>query len=219
MLGTGLSPRSYAIIEQDMIAKIILSKPEELRSYVEEAADISKYREKRRETEIKIRNTRDNIQRLEDLNTQQQELLDNLSQQIKVTSKYRKLNKELRNIQQLATALKWQKLQQQLDTLNSNNSEYAVAIEKQKSELTAINTELTKLADIYSDQNNKFNELQGNFYDCVAKINHLEQAQKQKQHSIAQLDSSQKLLLATETKKQTAINRTSYQEKNTAKSY
>jgi chromosome segregation protein len=63
-LGTGLGPRSYAIIEQGMISRLIEAKPEELRVYIEEAAGISKYKERRRETEIRMRHTRENLDRL-----------------------------------------------------------------------------------------------------------------------------------------------------------
>ena len=66
-LGTGLGPRSYAIIEQGMISKIIDSKPEELRTYLEEAAGISKYKEKRRETELRLKHTSENLSRLKDI--------------------------------------------------------------------------------------------------------------------------------------------------------
>ena len=66
-LGTGLGPRSYAIIEQGMISKIIDSRPEELRTYLEEAAGISKYKEKRRETELRLKHTSENLSRLNDI--------------------------------------------------------------------------------------------------------------------------------------------------------
>ncbi len=66
-LGTGIGPRSYAIIEQGMISRLIEAKPEELRTFIEEAAGISKYRERRRETENRIRHTRENIDRLNDI--------------------------------------------------------------------------------------------------------------------------------------------------------
>ena len=66
-LGTGLGPRSYSIIEQGMISKLIESKPEDLRNFIEEAAGISKYKERRRETENRIRRTHENLARLTDL--------------------------------------------------------------------------------------------------------------------------------------------------------
>ena len=75
-LGTGLGPRSYAIIEQGMISRLIEARPDELRVFLEEAAGISKYKERRRETEIRIRRTRENLERLHDL-------IDEIEKQIK----------------------------------------------------------------------------------------------------------------------------------------
>ena len=80
-LGTGLGPRSYAIIEQGMIARLVEAKPEELRTYVEEAAGVSKYKERRRETESRIARTRDNLARLMDLSDELGRQLDRLKRQ------------------------------------------------------------------------------------------------------------------------------------------
>ena len=80
-LGTGLGPRSYAIIEQGMIARIVEAKPEELRTYVEEAAGVSKYKERRRETESRISRTRENLDRLDDLSDELGRQLDRLKRQ------------------------------------------------------------------------------------------------------------------------------------------
>ncbi len=80
-LGTGLGPRSYAIIEQGMISRLIESKPEELRVYLEEAAGISKYKERRKETEKRIRHTRENLERLNDLREEIEKQLNSLERQ------------------------------------------------------------------------------------------------------------------------------------------
>jgi len=80
-LGTGLGPRSYAIIEQGMISRLIESKPEELRVFIEEAAGISKYKERRRETETRIRHTRENLERLTDLREELERQLQKLKRQ------------------------------------------------------------------------------------------------------------------------------------------
>ena len=80
-LGTGLGPRSYAIIEQGMISRLIEAKPEELRIYIEEAAGISKYKERRRETENRIRRTQENLERLTDLREELGRQLQHLERQ------------------------------------------------------------------------------------------------------------------------------------------
>src|SRR3990167_6843256 len=82
-LGTGLGPRSYAIIEQGVISRLIEAKPEELRTFIEEAAGISKYRERRRETENRMRNTKDNLDRLNDIREELNKQLNTLNRQAK----------------------------------------------------------------------------------------------------------------------------------------
>ncbi len=87
-LGTGLGPRSYSIIEQGMISQIIEAKPEELRVYLEEAAGISKYKERRRETETRIRHTRENLDRLSDLREEVGKQLQHLARQARQAEQY-----------------------------------------------------------------------------------------------------------------------------------
>ena len=81
-LGTGLGPRSYSIIEQGMISQIIEARPEDLRVYLEEAAGISKYKERRKETETRIKHTRENLERLTDLREEVDKQLEHLRLQI-----------------------------------------------------------------------------------------------------------------------------------------
>jgi chromosome segregation protein len=107
-LGTGLGPRSYAIIEQGMISRIVESKPEELRSYIEEAAGISKYRERRRETERRIKHTRENLERLDDLRAEVGKQINHLKRQAKNAEKYTGLKDRFRVIEVELLALKWQ---------------------------------------------------------------------------------------------------------------
>ena len=92
-LGTGLGPRSYAIIEQGMISRLIESKPEELRVFIEEAAGISKYKERRRETETRIRHTRENLERLTDLREELERQLQKLKRQAAAAEKYKEFKR------------------------------------------------------------------------------------------------------------------------------
>ncbi|MBT6126103.1 MAG: AAA family ATPase, partial [Halieaceae bacterium] len=87
-LGTGLGPRSYAIIEQGMISRLIESKPEELRIFIEEAAGISKYKERRKETESRMRRTMENLERLTDLRDELERQLQHLQRQAQAAEKY-----------------------------------------------------------------------------------------------------------------------------------
>ncbi|OBU70657.1 chromosome segregation protein SMC [Stenotrophomonas maltophilia] len=95
-LGTGLGPRSYSIIEQGMISQIIEARPEDLRVYLEEAAGISKYKERRKETETRIRHTRENLDRLGDLRDEISKQLEHLKRQAKQAEQYQALQEERR---------------------------------------------------------------------------------------------------------------------------
>jgi len=105
-LGTGLGPRSYSIIEQGMISRLIEAKPEELRVYLEEAAGISKYKDRRRETENRIRHTRDNLERLADLVDEVEKQLKHLDRQAKTAERYKRLKAEERRTRAELLALK-----------------------------------------------------------------------------------------------------------------
>lgn len=113
-LGTGLGPRSYAIIEQGIISRLIESKPHELRTFIEEAAGVSKYKERRRETETRIRSTRENLERLLDVRQELQAQLDKLNEQSEQAKSYSQFKTQERCLKSELTVLKWQKLQQQI---------------------------------------------------------------------------------------------------------
>ena len=105
-LGTGLGPRSYSIIEQGMISRLIEARPEDLRVFLEEAAGISKYKERRKETETRIKHTRENMERLLDLRDEMGKQLDRLQRQSKTAEKYKVLKEEERLLKAQLTALK-----------------------------------------------------------------------------------------------------------------
>ncbi|MCA1979888.1 MAG: AAA family ATPase, partial [Thiobacillus sp.] len=94
-LGTGVGARAYAIIEQGMITKLIEAKPEELRGYLEEAAGVSKYKERRRETEARLRDARDNLNRVEDIQRELKHQVEKLTAQAEVAQQYRSLQADL----------------------------------------------------------------------------------------------------------------------------
>jgi chromosome segregation protein len=100
-LGTGLGPRAYAIIEQGMISRVIEAKPEELRVFLEEAAGISKYKERRRETENRLADTRDNLARITDIRTELGVQLEKLEAQAQVASRYKEYHSDLQLKQHL----------------------------------------------------------------------------------------------------------------------
>lgn len=104
-LGTGLGARAYAIIEQGMISRVIEAKPEELRVFLEEAAGVSKYRERRRETELRLRDTRENLQRVDDIRQELAKQIEHLHEQAEVAKKYHELQSQLTVTQHLLLSL------------------------------------------------------------------------------------------------------------------
>ena len=112
-LGTGLGPRSYAIIEQGTISRLIESKPQELRIFIEEAAGISKYKERRRDTETRIRHTRENLERLFDIRSELNTQIDKLHQQAEAAKRFKTLKGQERKIKAELAVLRWQKFDQQ----------------------------------------------------------------------------------------------------------
>lgn len=106
-LGTGMGPRSYSIIEQGMISKLIESKPQELRVFLEEAAGISKYKERRKETETRIKHTRENLIRLDDIRSEVTKMLEKLKRQASTAQRYTDLKAEERKYKNELAALKF----------------------------------------------------------------------------------------------------------------
>ncbi len=117
-LGTGLGPRSYSIIEQGMISQIIEAKPEELRVYLEEAAGISKYKERRKETESRIKGTRENLDRLNDLREEVDKQLEHLKRQARAAEQYQALQAERLNKDAQLKALEFRRYDAELKLLN-----------------------------------------------------------------------------------------------------
>ena len=100
-LGTGLGPRAYAIIEQGMISRVIEAKPEELRVFLEEAAGVSKYKERRRETEHRLADTRENLARVDDIRRELETQIEKLSRQAEIARQYKALQAEAAHQQNL----------------------------------------------------------------------------------------------------------------------
>ena len=151
-MGTGLGPRSYAIIEQGTISRLIESKPQELRVFIEEAAGISRYKERRRETENRIRHTRENLERLGDIRTELGRQLDKLAEQATAAKLYRELKQSERQLDSELFVSRHLELTDQTErlTLDVNRLELAkaeVEAEKERTELelTQLNVQLVEL--------------------------------------------------------------------------
>jgi len=183
-LGTGLGPRSYAIIEQGMISRLIEAKPEELRVFIEEAAGISKYRERRRETENRIKHTKENLDRLNDLRDELDKQLNHLDRQAKGAEKYKKLKSEFRRLNSELLALNWRDLNQEINVLKINASEKENAVESVLTKIRSKENEIEGLRSNLVDANENFNAMQSNFYQVGSDISQHEQSLKHEREKI-----------------------------------
>jgi chromosome segregation protein len=174
-LGTGLGPRSYAIIEQGMISKLIEAKPDELRVFIEEAAGISKYKERRRETESRMRRTQENLERLTDIREELGRQLQHLERQAQAAERYTELKKEERVLKAQLQALQWKQLDTQLQERERAIRDLEVKLEAVIAEQRALDASIEKHRDGQSQLNDRFNEVQGRYYAIGAEIARAEQ--------------------------------------------
>ncbi|WP_040391729.1 chromosome segregation protein SMC [Cellvibrio sp. BR] len=175
-LGTGLGPRSYAIIEQGMISKLIEAKPEELRVYIEEAAGISKYKERRRDTESRMRRTQENLERLTDIRDELERQLSRLQRQAQAAEKYAEYKKEERLLKAQLQALKYQQLDQQAKAKQLAIRDLELRMESFVTDQVNKDTQIEKYRTQYTELGDKFNEVQGRYYAIGAEIARLEQS-------------------------------------------
>lgn len=186
-LGTGLGPRSYAIIEQGMISRLIEAKPEELRVYIEEAAGISKYKERRRETETRMRHTRENLDRLNDIREELDKQLAHLQRQAQSAEKYKEYKEEERLLKAQLQALRWQALDLQVGQRETLIRELEIRLEAVISEQRAADAALEKQRESQIELSDKFSEVQSRFYRVGNEISRLEQSMTHQRERLVQL--------------------------------
>ena len=169
-LGTGLGPSSYAIIEQGMVSKLVSAKPDELRTHIEEAAGVSKYRERRRETESRIKRTKENLSRVKDIRDEISRLIKRLENQAKAAEKYKTLKKEKSQIEidiailfSLEAKNNRDDLQKKLDSLNRDLQIKNAESETIQSQIDQYRTENESVLSEYENA-------QKNFYSIGAEI-------------------------------------------------
>ena len=174
-LGTGLGPRGYSIIEQGMISRLIEAKPEELRVFIEEAAGISKYRERRRETENRIRHTKENLARLNDIQEELAKQLAHLHRQAKAAERYKILKAEERELEAQLLALNWKELKERSEEEDTQKRDAETQLESAIAKLRQTETEIEQQRTALADANDAFNLKQSEFYQVGADISQLEQ--------------------------------------------
>ena len=187
-LGTGFGPRSYSIIEQGMINQLVEAKPDDLRSYLEEAAGISKYKERRRETENRIRHTTENLARLNDIREELAKQLERLQRQAKAAERYRELKEEERQVTAQLYTLRHTALAGRLANLDEQIREQTVALEQANAEHRRIETEIEGLRSKHSDETTAFNQVQARFYQLGADIARIEESIEYSTRRVQQLE-------------------------------
>jgi len=211
-LGTGLGSNSYAIIEQGIVSSLVGAKPEELRSYVEEAAGITKYKERKRETESRIRRTSENISRLKDLEDEVKRSIRRLNAEANLTTKYKKLRDQEQQFQKFL-------IKNELDELNAkrkNSEKENKSIDTDIEGLEAQKLSFVSKRDVVKttlmEGLKRLEDEQRKFFETGAKISLVEEkekASKQRvedltkekekiQHNIAELNSSENSATAEE---------------------
>jgi chromosome segregation protein len=187
-LGTGLGPRSYAIIEQGTISRLVEAKPEELRGFVEEAAGVSKYKERRHETEIRMRHTRENLERLEDLRDEVAKQIQHLQRQAKKAERHAALQEQSLRLRRELLALRWREHQ-----LNCSGQD--ATVHELEERLAALGQESTRLEQqreahqsAAHSRHQELQERQAEHYQLTAEVGQREQAVRHAGQSRGELE-------------------------------
>ncbi len=175
-LGTGLGPRSYSIIEQGMISRLIEAKPEEMRVFIEEAAGISKYKERRRETSNRIRHTKDNLDRLLDVLEEVEKQIKHLDRQAKTAERYGRYKQEERRTAAELLALRTRDLDERAGEAGAHLSERKTRLEAAIAEQRSVEASIEESRVRQSERTDEFNVVQGRFYKVGSEIARLEQS-------------------------------------------
>ena len=173
-LGTGLGPRAYAIIGQGTISRIIESRPEELRLFLEEAAGVSRYKERRRETENRLSDTRENLTRVDDILRELNANLDKLEKQAEVAQRYQRLQADVTLRQNQLWFLKRVESDTEQHRLKADADQAVNALEARVAELRHVEAELETIRQAHYDAGDQVNQAQGKLYEASAEVGRLE---------------------------------------------
>lgn len=194
-LGTGLGPRSYSIIGQNMISRIIEAKPDDMRVYLEEAAGVSKYKERRRETENRINHTKENLSRLNDLRTELDKQLGSLKRQANAAERFKTLKQEERTIRAQWLVIQWRQLDGHLIQSTLQIQQQETGLEARQTELGEINLQLETKRDSQRTVTEAYQDVQRRYYAAgneitriEQEIRHTQERQRQWQTDVEQAD-------------------------------
>lgn len=158
-LGTGVGARGYAVIEQGMISRIIEARPEELRAYIEEAAGVSKYKERRKETEGRLKDTREHLQRLGDLQNELARQVEKLEKQAETAERYKSLTAQLNQQQDLLDYAQWQQSLAAADKATAQHQFLQAQQDETAAQVQALNDEVHALQTAEQSQQQAVHEL------------------------------------------------------------
>ena len=175
-LGTGFGPRSYSIIEQGMISQLVEAKPEDLRAYLEEAAGISRYKERRRETQNRIRHTVENLARLSDIREELDRQIAHLKRQANAAERYRAMKEDARRRTAELYAIRLAAVGAELSAQETKAQAFSVAFEAAASERQAVETALDQSRVVQAQGSDEMNAAQGRYHQLGADAGKLEQA-------------------------------------------
>ncbi len=178
-LGTGLGARSYAIIEQGTISRLIEAKPEELREIIEEAAGISRYKERRHETEIRMRHTAENLERLDDVRGELRKQVESLQRQVKKAERYLSLREQERNAKGALLRLRWARVQEAQRRQREDLDRFADALKHCASVGREAQEALAACSALRESRQSSMQEIQAHFYELGAEIGRLDDFIKQ----------------------------------------
>ena len=187
-LGTGFGPRSYSIIEQGMISELADAKPEELRGYLEEAAGVTKYKERRRETQNRIAHTVENLARLGDLREELARQLAHLKRQAKAAEKYRLLKEEERQRSAQLHAIRLAGVEAALESQTAEADALAAKHAEALSIRQTIDTELLRWREAHAVETESTTSAQARFYGLGTAVSKLEQAIAFDRQRLAELE-------------------------------
>ena len=173
-LGTGLGPRAYAIIGQGTISRIIDSKPEELRLFLEEAAGVSKYKERRRETENRLSDTRENLTRVEDILRELNANLDKLEKQAEVAARYQQLQGDATLKQQQLWFLRRAEAEVDQGRIKQEADKAVNELESRIADLRRVESDLETIRQAHYAAGDQVNQAQGALYEASAEVGRLE---------------------------------------------
>ena len=174
-LGTGLGPRAYAIIEQGMISRVITSKPEELRVFLEEVAGVSKYRERRRETEARLEDSKENLNRVADILSELDKQVLKLTDQAAVAARYHEHNNELKLNENLWAYTRQREVKAARDRHAAEIVKTETGFEGETAKLREVEAELDKLRQDHYTETDQLTAAQAGMFEANTTVVQLEQ--------------------------------------------